>query len=597
MHLWNVIKKAMTEHPGQTMGEGKAIITYADVVAFSELFASKIKNEKCCVVFCQSEMANALAILACFAAGVTAVPISCRYGDKHCKRIIEYISPTAIITQTEDKFNVIRCEFGNFELSEQPAVIMCTSGTTGSPKGVMLSEENLLTNVKDILKYMTLQKNDNILISRPLQHSAVLTGELLVSLLSGLNINFYSGTFNPYSLLNVINEKEIDVFCGTPTIIKTIMKADKKHKSCRLKVLCISGECMSYEVGDTIGKFFLKTKIYHVYGLTEAGPRVAFLSPDKFLTYPDFVGIPLQSVEIKIVDSLGKKVETNEVGELLVKGNNVMMGYFKESQKTNEVLVNGWLHTGDLASISDNGLIKIKGRKDDLIIRAGINIYPQEIEEILKMDSRTKAVYVYGITDKNGDTQIAVDVVGDFKNKRDVKMMCVQNLLEYQIPSVINIVDTLEISVNGKTLRKKQKRESYFMQTLRHYPCSISDFGLCKSDDGTYYREEDQSNWISKPLYDLGYGRENGFCKLPMLDFEKLIVLAFDDNVDHSDIVCVMNNWGAISVLADDYYEKTKEYIVRMAKQDQNFRKKYEDIIDYIETNAGRDDSEFGRKI
>lgn len=589
MYLWKVLKKAMTEHPGQTIGEGNAIITYDEVVVFTELLANKIKNEKCCVVACSSELANALAILACFAAGVTAVPVSCRYGEKHYKRIIEYISPTAIITQTEEKFNVIQCESEGFELSVQPAVIMCTSGTTGKPKGVMLSEKNLLTNVKDILAYMTVEKNDNILISRPLQHSAVLTGELLVSLLRGLNISFYSGTFNPYSLLNIIEEKKIDVFCGTPTMIKTIVKADKKHQACRLKVLCVSGECMSYEVGNAIGKFFTKTKIYHVYGLTEAGPRVSFLSPDKFLTYPDFVGIPLQSIEIKIVDSSGKQARTNEVGELLVKGNNVMMGYFKEPQKTNEVLVNGWLYTGDLALITENGLLKIIGRRDEMIIRAGINIYPQEIEGILKKDTRTKAAYVYGITDKNGDTQIAVDIVGDFKNKREVKMMCVENLSEYQIPSVINIVDKLETSANGKTLRKKQKKESYFMQTLRHYPCSISDFGLQESDDGTYYHEEDQSYWVSKSLYNLGYGKENGFCKLPMLEFEKLIAFAFDDNVDNSDIVCVMNHWGAISVLTDDYYEKTKAYIMQMSKQDDKFMQKYDDIIWYIETNAGRD--------
>ena len=148
------------------------------------------------------------------------------------------------------------------------------------------------------------------------------------------------------------------------------------------------------------------------------------------------------------------------------------------------------------------------------------------------------------------------------------------------------IVNTLKTDEKDIILRNNLSSKSYFMQTLRHYPCSISDFGLKKCDDGTYYREEDQSYWISKSLYDLGYGREKGFCKLPLLSFEELIALAFDDNVNNSDIVCVMNHWGAISVLTDDYYEKTNEYINLMMTVDMNFRKKYDEVIEYIITKG-----------
>lgn len=146
------------------------------------------------------------------------------------------------------------------------------------------------------------------------------------------------------------------------------------------------------------------------------------------------------------------------------------------------------------------------------------------------------------------------------------------------------IVNTLKVNEKSKR-RNKSLSKSWFMQTLRHYPCSIADFGLKEYENGVLYRKEDQSYWISKPLYDLGYGKEDGFCKLPVLKFDELVALAFDENVDNSDIACVMNHWGAVSVLADDYREEIKKYITMKTEQDESFKQKYKAVIEYIEAD------------
>ena len=206
--------------------------------------------------------------------------------------------------------------------------------------------------------------------------------------------------------------------------------------------------------GVYIGEAFPDAEIYHIYGLTEACPRVAYLPPNKFKENADCVGIPLHSVSLKIVSADGSIVGKNEIGVLWVKGDNVMAGYYKNPQKTNEVLKDGWLCTGDLALFTDEGFLKIKGRNDDLIIKAGMNIYPQEIESALKLDYRVKDVFVRGFTDDKLGVQIELNITGDFSDVSEVKDLCRTNLSAYQIPTRINLLDEIPKNGSGKIIRR-----------------------------------------------------------------------------------------------------------------------------------------------
>lgn len=455
MNLWQFIKDNMKHHLQQTVSEGKVEKTYEEIIDFAEQFSKQLKGIKCCAILCQSELTAAMALLGCFAARVTAVPLSQRYGELHCNKILDSISPQAVITDQNGELKILRVEeFGYIEPKVHPALIMCTSGTSGIPKGAMLTEANIMTNVSDIIGYFSINETDSILISRPLYHCAVLTGEFITSLIKGVKILFYSGGFNPAIVLKILKEHRITAFCGTPTLLSMISKFKRKTDEDFLKHICISGECMSFETAQLISKAFPKADKYHVYGLTEASPRVSFLPPHMFDKYADFVGLPLRSVSLKIVSAQGEQVETNEVGTLWVKGENVMYGYYNNSQKTSEVLKDGWLCTGDLALFNNQGFLKIKGRADDLIIKAGMNIYPQEIENALRFDKRVKEVYVSSYNDEKLGVQIVLNISGDFSSVAEIKELCQLYLPTYQIPTRINLMDEIPKNGSGKIIRR-----------------------------------------------------------------------------------------------------------------------------------------------
>ncbi len=453
MKLWKYLKEHMVARPDGRMQEGDKKLTFSEIVSYAESFSRQLVGVKCCAILCKSELMSALAILCCFVGNVTALPLSERYGEKHCNKIMETISPDAVITDNNGVLNVAVIENSRYKVPEiHPAVIMCTSGTSGTPKGVMLTEENIICNVGDIAEYFGINSNDRILISRPIHHCAVLSGELLVSLVKGADIVFYSGKFNPCVIEELIVSRKITAFCTTPTQLCMIMKLKRRKIEDCLKHITVSGECMDMDTVDRVLKLFKNSKIYHAYGLTEASPRVCFLPPEHFSEYPMFVGKPLKSVSLKIVCDDGRPADINEEGMLYVCGKNVMSGYYNDREKTEKAIVDGWLCTGDIAKINEKGLLKIMGRADGMIIRSGMNIYPAEIENALKTDKRVKEILAYGLKEENG-TRVAVKIAGEFSSEKEVRELCRRVLPEYQIPGTIQLVNAIEKNASGKLIR------------------------------------------------------------------------------------------------------------------------------------------------
>ena len=455
MSLWEFLKNKMQVNLQQEICENEAVMSYEEIMVFAETFAKNLKGYRCCAIFCRSEMAAGMALLSCFAAGVTALPLSERYGDKHCQKIFDAISPDAVITDLYGELQIIHITDSNYtEPAVHPALIMCTSGTTGVPKGAMLTETNVKTNVSDIASYFAIDFSDTILIARPLYHCAVLTGEFLTSLIKGVKIRFYSGPFNPTVILRLLKKYRITTFCGTPTLLSMMSRFRRAYDEYQLKHICVSGECMSYETGIGIANAFPTANIYHVYGLTEACPRIAYLPPKDFRENADCVGVPLPSVSLAVRSEEGVSVKANEVGLLWVKGGNIMEGYYNNPQKTRAVLKDGWLCTGDLATFNEKGYLKIMGRNDDLIIKAGMNIYPAEIESVLKGDPRVRELFVCGEQDPKLGTQIALHIAGNFSDLAEIKVMCQALLPAYQMPAKIYLKDSLPKNGSGKILRR-----------------------------------------------------------------------------------------------------------------------------------------------
>ena len=321
---------------------------------------------------------------------------------------------------------------------------MCTSGTTGEPKAAMITYNNILCNIKDIGKYFNINSSDTILITRPLCHASALVGELFVSLMCGANIVVNSLAYNPFMIYRTLSKEKITVFCATPTVCYQLADiCSRKAERINIRKIAISGECMTKIVANKLLNTFQDSELFNVYGLTEASPRVSYLSPDLFNKNPDSVGVALDSVKLKIVD-----------GELYVSGDNVMKGYYEDPELTKKTIQDGWLKTGDMASFDSEGLLYIKGRNDDLIIRAGINIYPQEIENVLLQDEHIKNVIAYRIKNDISGDKIGLKVETDRIKETEIFEICKQMLPNYLLPDVIECVNELPKNVNGKLIRQ-----------------------------------------------------------------------------------------------------------------------------------------------
>jgi len=443
--LYKFLSQRMNEYPNQIISDENTRLTYKDALSKANAFSKEIRVKKIGLL-CRSELNTGLALLACFKAGVTAVPLSSRYGDTHVGRIVQHIGLSHIITDESGQLSVKQIAEPKPEPEDlsDVVIIMCTSGTTGAPKGAMITDENLITNLQDIERYFDIDKTDTVLIARPLYHCAVLTGEFLISLCRGLNIRFYNGDFNPLLLTREITAQKATVLGGTPTLFFHLCQTARRAKEpLPLRVAAVSGECMTETAARAMQAAMPDTEIYSVYGLTEASPRVSALPPELFEKYPLSVGFPLKSVVAKV-----------ENGELFIRGKSVMRGYYNAPEQTAKVFADGWLHTGDGASIDSGGRITIKGRLDNMIIRAGMNIFPQEIENALKGDPRITDVIAYG--EQSGVTQkLCLKIVADGLSKQDIMSICRERLPLYEIPDALEIVEGLPRNASGKLIRPK----------------------------------------------------------------------------------------------------------------------------------------------
>ena len=455
MRLWEYIKLRMMEHPSQVVCENGAVMTYEELCIYAEEHG-KCLDASYYAILCNSEMATAMALLSCIAAGKTAIPLPMRYGPAHYEKVLQRVQPPVLIT---DSFGTLSeypysKDFDKAPIEGNPAVILFTSGSTGTPKGVMLSDENLISNIKDIGSYFPIGKHDTILIARPLYHSSVLTGEFLLSLCKGAKIVFSSEPFQPLNILTLVKKHHVTVYGSTPTLLATLSRFIRKQDDLSIRYLSVSGECMTEGMAKAIRKGFPNADVYCGYGLSEASPRVAYLPSYLFDYFPTETGIPVPSVELRLLDKEGNIIQgAMEIGERLVQGPNVMQGYFDDEERTKCVLKDGWLYTGDLAYWDHSGMLCVQGRKDDMIIRAGMNVYPVEIENTLSTDPRVKDVLVYGY--KKGDTQeIGMKICGEFSNMEEVLELCRKELPSFQVPSKIELVDETEVFSGGKKRRK-----------------------------------------------------------------------------------------------------------------------------------------------
>jgi long-chain acyl-CoA synthetase len=351
---------------------------------------------------------------------------------------------------------------------QKPGDIAClqyTGGTTGTSKGAMLTHGNLVTNACQTRHWLsTGQRSDVMVAALPLFHIYAMTCIMICSLLAGGTIIILP-RFELRAVLNVIRKYRPTIFHGVPTMYVGFNNAPRvKNYGFKSLRVCMSGGAgLPIEVKEQFEKLS-GGRLVEGYGLTEASP-VTHVNPPDGLSKSGSIGLPIPATESRIVDveEGTRELPLGEVGELILRGPQVMKGYWNKPKETADVLRNGWLYTGDIARKDEDGYYYIVDRKKDLIIAGGFNIYPREVEEVLFENPAIQEAAVVGIPDPyRGETVKAFVVLkqGMSANADEIIAWCRQRLASYKVPRQIEFRDSLPKSGVGKYLRRQLRLES-----------------------------------------------------------------------------------------------------------------------------------------
>jgi long-chain acyl-CoA synthetase len=347
------------------------------------------------------------------------------------------------------------------------AALQYTGGTTGVSKGAMLTHHNLLTNVDQVLAMGAshMGEKECVLTALPLYHIFAFTANLLSFFdIGGRNILIPSPR-PVQNLQRAVENYPITWITGVNTLFNGLMNEEwfTAFPPKKLKAAIAGGTALHRAVGERWERI-TKTRIAEGFGLTECSPVVTF-NPLSGTAKPDSIGIPVPGTMVRLVDDAGKPVGLGEPGELIVHGPQTMAGYWNRPDETQAILRDGWLFTGDVAVMDDQGYFKIVDRKKDMVLVSGFNVYPNEIEDALaRMDAVLEAA-VIGVPDaKSGEAVRAYivknpEVEGEL-TKEAVIAHCKGLLTDYKVPKSIVFVDTLPKSPVGKILRKDLRTQA-----------------------------------------------------------------------------------------------------------------------------------------
>ena len=342
-----------------------------------------------------------------------------------------------------------------------------TSGTTGFPKGVMLTHYNVVNNGKAIGDCMDLSTADRMMIQVPMFHCFGMVLAMTACVTHGATMSPIFA-FSPKVSLACINKKKITAFHGVPTMFIALLDHEdfpKTDFSYMRTGIMAGSPCPVKVMEDVVSKMNMK-EICITYGQTEASPGCTMSNTnDPLDKRVNTVGKAMFGVECKIVDpETNEELPNNVDGELVAKGYNVMKGYYKMPEATSAVIdENGWLHTGDLARRLDDGYFKITGRIKDMIIRGGENIYPKEIEEFLYTHPKVKDVQVIGVPDEQyGEEIMACIVLNDKEtsSEQEIKEYVKSHMAKHKVPRYVDFVDEFPMNAAGKILKYKMREEA-----------------------------------------------------------------------------------------------------------------------------------------
>jgi fatty-acyl-CoA synthase len=340
--------------------------------------------------------------------------------------------------------------------AHDPINIQFTSGTTGSPKGATLTHHNVVNNGRFVAMAMRLNGDDRLCIPVPLYHCFGMVLSVLACVSMGACMVFPGEAFDPLATMQAVSEERCTALHGVPTMF--IAQLDHpdfgKFDFSTLRTGIMAGAPCPIEVMKRVVADMHMAEVTIAYGMTETSP-VSFQSAtdDPLEKRVATVGRVQPHLQCKVVDADGGVVPVGATGELCTRGYSVMLGYWEDEPRTREAIRDGWMHTGDLATIDADGYCNIVGRVKDMVIRGGENVYPREIEEYLFRHPKIQAVQVFGVPDPKYGEEVCAWIVlkpGQSATEDEVRAFCRDQIAHYKIPRYIRFVDDMPMTVTGK---------------------------------------------------------------------------------------------------------------------------------------------------
>lgn len=495
MNISNLLARNARKYPDQiaviSMGKETTYTELNDSVnRLASAFQSKgiHKGDKI-IIFMPNVLEFVVAYFAIQRVGAIVVPINAKFTKREIEFVIAHSEAKAIVahhlifSEAESiQFNGLRIKTGaaveewlSFEellASRLPTEVECllkedddstllyTSGTTGTPKGVLLTNRNVLAVSHMIAIEMEVKPESRLLIMMPLSHSAPLNLFLVTGVLVGSTL-VLTPTFTPDLLLDTVEGYRTTHFFGAPVayLLTSNLPRIKSADLTSMRWWVYGGAPLSKKEVLHIQNQFKTEHLVCVYGLTEAGPSGAILHAEDHPQRAGSIGnrAPF-GTELRIVDDNGEDVAQGEIGEIILFGEGNMKEYYKNPEDTKEVFINGWIKSGDLARMDEDGYLYIIDRKKDVIIAGGVNIYPKEIEDCILQYKGIQEVAVVGVPNKEwGET---VKVVFAAKEEIDIEKLkdfLNGQLASYKIPRIYVQVDALPRNASGKILKQQLK--------------------------------------------------------------------------------------------------------------------------------------------
>lgn len=472
-----------------------AIVTYEAKLTYQELnirvasLAVMIKEsflrgqtaKKCIALYSESHLTSVILIHALIKLGHIILPINTRLNAEEIKyQLINTNAELYIIPHDPSKENFRRLgeihfsefshivgisdAFRNYQIANyekylsveidlnDPLAIIHTSGTSGKPKGVILTYGNMFYSAMASAYRIGHLPDDKWLCVLPLYHVGGLS-ILIRAVLYGITVDLRQ-KFDVHKINHALTHDDITLVSLVPTMLYRLLEARKEPWNPKLRLVLVGGAATTSELIERCKKENIP--LATTYGLTEAASQVATTFPNDALRKVGTVGKPLMFTEVRVIDENGNDQAKGDYGEILVKGKTVMQGYYGDEAATKKAIRDGWLHTGDIGYFDANGDLFLVQRRSDLIVSGGENIYPSEIEAVLRKLAEVKEVAVVGIDDAEWGQKVAAAIILEENQpltEDDVQLYCREHLAGYKIPRIIKLVDELPMTGSGKIQR------------------------------------------------------------------------------------------------------------------------------------------------